>query len=93
MFEHATFEQEALTLEPGDILVVFSDGVTEALSASGEEYRRGSPAGLRRGGRGEVAQEMLDGIFLSVREFSRGAEQSDDITALVLRYDGCPPLT
>ena len=35
---------------------------------------------------GKSPQEMLDGIFLSVREFSRGAEQSDDITALVLRY-------
>ena len=35
---------------------------------------------------------MLDAIFLSVREFSRGADPSHDITALVLRYDG-PPVT
>ena len=40
LFEHATFEEETIALEPGDLMVTFSDGVTEALSAAGEEYGR-----------------------------------------------------
>src|SRR5215831_15556338 len=38
LFEGATFEEETVALEPGDWLIVFSDGVSEALSADGEEY-------------------------------------------------------
>jgi serine phosphatase RsbU (regulator of sigma subunit) len=90
MFEHAAFEQETIALEPGDILVAFSDGVTEAMNTSEEEYGEDRLRACVEAAAGTSPQEMLDGIFLSVREFSRGAEQSDDITALVLRYDGCP---
>ena len=88
MFEHTAFEQDVITLEPGDILVVFSDGVTEAFSVSGEEYGEDRLHACIESAAGKSPQEMLDGLFLSVREFSRGADQSDDITALVLRYDG-----
>ena len=89
LFEHATFEEETIALEPGDLLVVFSDGVTEALSATRRGVRRGSPAGLRRSEpRRSPPQDVLDAIFASVREFTAGAVQSDDVTALVLRYDG-----
>ena len=35
---HASFEEETLTLEPGDLIVLFSDGVTEAMNAEGEEF-------------------------------------------------------
>ena len=38
LFEHAAFEEETVTLSPGDWLIVFSDGVSEAMSASGVEY-------------------------------------------------------
>ena len=38
LFAQATYEQEAVQLEPGDVLVVFSDGVTEALNAEGGEF-------------------------------------------------------
>jgi phosphoserine phosphatase RsbU/P len=38
LFELATFDEETVTLQPGDWLIVFSDGVSEAMSASGDEY-------------------------------------------------------
>src|SRR4029079_5040448 len=38
LFEHASFEEETLKLESGDSIVVFSDGVTEALNPQGDEY-------------------------------------------------------
>jgi serine phosphatase RsbU (regulator of sigma subunit) len=40
--------------------------------------------------RSRSTTELLEAIFASVREFSTGAVQSDDVTALVLRFDGLP---
>ena len=38
LFEHATFEEEAVALAPGDVIVAFSDGVSEAMNEAAEEY-------------------------------------------------------
>src|SRR3954462_12807090 len=38
LFDTASFEEETLTLEPGDLIVLFSDGVTEAMNAVDEEF-------------------------------------------------------
>jgi phosphoserine phosphatase RsbU/P len=88
LFEHATFEEGSATLEPGDLLVAFSDGVTEALSTEGEEYGEQRLLDCVQANREKSPPELLDSIFASVREFTAGAVQSDDVTALVLRYDG-----
>jgi sigma-B regulation protein RsbU (phosphoserine phosphatase) len=88
LFEHAVFEEETVKLEPGDLLVAFSDGVTEALSAAGEEY--GEPRLLEcvEANREKSVPDLLDAILASVRAFTVGAVQSDDVTALVVRYVG-----
>jgi sigma-B regulation protein RsbU (phosphoserine phosphatase) len=88
LFEHATFEEGTATLDPGDLLVAFSDGVTEALSTEGEEYGEQRLLDCVQANRDKSVAELLDSIFASVREFTAGAVQSDDVTALVLRYDG-----
>ena len=88
LFEHATFEEGTVTLDPGDLLVAFSDGVTEALSTEGEEYGEQRLLDCVQLNRDKSVAELLDSIFASVREFTAGAVQSDDVTALVLRYDG-----
>ena len=86
LFEAAAFEQETITLNPGDWLVVFSDGVCEALSASGDEYGEDRIVEVVRGNAGAAPQQLLEALFADVKEFARGAAQSDDITAMVLRY-------
>jgi sigma-B regulation protein RsbU (phosphoserine phosphatase) len=88
LFEHATFEEGTITLEAGDLLVAFSDGVTEALSTEGEEYGEQRLLDCVQACRDKSVTEVLDSIFASVRVFTAGAVQSDDVTALVLRYDG-----
>jgi sigma-B regulation protein RsbU (phosphoserine phosphatase) len=77
-----------MVLQPGDLLVAFSDGVTEALSATGEEYGEDRLLECVGTNRQKSMREILDAIFASVREFSVGAVQSDDVTALVVRFDG-----
>jgi sigma-B regulation protein RsbU (phosphoserine phosphatase) len=86
LFEGATFEEETVTLAPGDVLLVFSDGVSEALSADGEEYGESRIIDVANRNPGATPGNMLQALFSDVRAFTKGAAQSDDITALVLSY-------
>lgn len=84
----AAYESETLLLQPDDVLVVCSDGITEARSAAGEEFGRERLLGALAGCRGLHADAVLERLLDAVRTFSAGAPQADDITALVLRYRG-----
>jgi sigma-B regulation protein RsbU (phosphoserine phosphatase) len=86
LFEGASYEEETVTLARGDWLIVFSDGVSEALSASGEEYGESRILTCVQEHADAEPQKLLEALFSNVREFARGAAQSDDITAMVLRY-------
>ncbi len=82
----AEFTATTLKLEPGDTLVLFSDGITEAQDQDRELY--GFPR-LREilGDREGASLESLKKIVLDgIDAFSRGASQSDDMTLLLVRY-------
>lgn len=81
----AQYEAGTLTLASGDLVIACSDGVTEARDADGAEFGRDRLLEAVRGMRGERPDAVLDRLVGAVREFSRGAAQADDITALVLR--------
>jgi sigma-B regulation protein RsbU (phosphoserine phosphatase) len=89
LFELATFEEETVTLAPGDVLLVFSDGVSEAMSSEGDEYGEERIVAIAHSHPGAGPNDLLQALFADVRVFTKGAPQSDDITALVLRYE--PP--
>ena len=86
LFEAAPFEEETVQLAPGDRLVIFSDGVSEASNAAGEEY--GEARILERLARDadDDPTAILESLLAGIREFAAGTPQSDDITAMVLRY-------
>ncbi len=86
LFDAATFDEETVMLNPGDWLIVFSDGVSEAMSASGDEYGENRIVTCVERNKLLEPRELLEALFADVREFTRGAAQSDDITAMVLRY-------
>jgi sigma-B regulation protein RsbU (phosphoserine phosphatase) len=86
LFEAATFSEETVTLTPGDWLIVFSDGVSEAMSASSDEYGETRIVSLVEANKLLEPTKLLEALFADVRDFTRGAPQSDDITAMVLRY-------
>ena len=88
MFEFAPYSGDEVTLKPGDTLVIYSDGVTEAHNLEGEEFGEARLVEvLERYSRGSAAI-ILEQIINAVREFALGAEQYDDITALVVKYNG-----
>jgi serine phosphatase RsbU (regulator of sigma subunit)/pSer/pThr/pTyr-binding forkhead associated (FHA) protein len=86
LFEGAPFEQEQLQLAAGDRLVIFSDGVSEASNIEGEEYGDERIVQALANTDAETPQAVLTRLIASVRNFANGAPQSDDITAMVLRY-------
>jgi serine phosphatase RsbU (regulator of sigma subunit) len=88
MFEFAPYSGDEATLKPGDTLVIYSDGVTEAHNLAGEEFGEARLVEvLQRYSRGSAAI-ILEQIVNAVTEFALGAEQYDDITALVVKYTG-----
>jgi predicted ester cyclase len=88
MFDEATFDDEMLQLAPGDTLVAFSDGITEALNVEGDEFgEERLLACVERCGKLEAAA-VLQCVLDTLRDFSVGSAQHDDVTLLVLRYTG-----
>lgn len=90
-FPDATYQHEELHLAPGDTIVLFSDGVTEAMNAAGEEFGEGRARDVVQAMLAESPERMLRALFDAVRAFAREAQQ-DDLTALVLRF-GAPGAT
>ena len=88
MFEMAPYTGDECELKPGDVFVSYSDGVTEAHNVNGEEFGEARLVTvLERYSRGSSAI-ILEQIINAVQDFARGAEQYDDVTALVVKYNG-----
>jgi serine phosphatase RsbU (regulator of sigma subunit) len=84
----ATYGFGETQLAPGDLIVMFSDGVTEARNMEGDEYERDRLSAALAGMHGRAATRVLEDLLASVNHFAGAAPQADDITALVLRYRG-----
>jgi len=77
---------ERLQLQPGGSLILYTDGITEATNLGFEEYSEARlESSFRRYSDGS-AEETLEGIIEDVRDFTEGAPQSDDITAMVIKH-------
>jgi phosphoserine phosphatase RsbU/P len=84
IFPNSTYEQGAVYLSPGDLVLAFTDGVIEALSPAGDEW---GVEGLRNASAEShtvCANEIVDAIFASM-DFFTGGHQTDDATVAVLR--------
>jgi phosphoserine phosphatase RsbU/P len=87
-FGNATFDEQTLQLEPGDVLVAFSDGVTEARNSAGEEFGEERLLASSQISREFTLAALLECILCEVRRFSGDSPQSDDLTVVVMRYSG-----
>src|SRR5262245_50920890 len=84
----ATYDYANVQLSPGDLIVISSDGVSEARNVAGDEFGRDRFVDAVRGCHGERPQAVLDRLMSEVSRFAQGAAQADDITAMVVRYRG-----
>jgi sigma-B regulation protein RsbU (phosphoserine phosphatase) len=84
LFRDAGYETLSLELEPGDSLLLYTDGLTEARSPDGEEYGAERLSRFLGEARSAPLRILADGILGELRSFS-GARQSDDRTLVILR--------
>jgi len=82
----AEFVTSTLQLEADDTLVIFSDGVTEAMDPEEELYGVGRLRAVRQGKTHLPLDEIQKIVLESVENFARGARQADDLTILVVRF-------
>ena len=88
MFEGAEYQSASAKLDPGDFLVIYSDGVSDAVNREGELFEEARLRRIIGESKGEMAQELATAIWEGVKTFTAGAPQSDDITVLVVQYKG-----
>ena len=90
VMENASFEEKRLTLAPGDMIFLYTDGVTEAADEEARLYSEERLAKtLDRAGTPDAkAKEILAAVRADIADHVGGAEQSDDITMMSIRFLG-----
>ncbi len=84
MFPFASYQSSALELHPGDILVIYSDGLTDAQNRAEEEFGEERLRNLIRSEGSAGAAALKRNLLLEIEEFTAGADQFDDITFLLV---------
>lgn len=78
-------ERDEVTLAQGDLLVLYTDGVVDAIDESEEEFGQDRLESVLFRHRGQSAQEVVDAVLAAVRDYARNAPILDDITLWVLK--------
>jgi sigma-B regulation protein RsbU (phosphoserine phosphatase) len=81
----AAYRADEAELGPGDLLVLYTDGITEAENPAGEMFGEERLRGAVVGARGLPAGGVLDSVIGTVRAFAGDAPQADDITLMIVR--------
>lgn len=79
------YAQGCITLAPTDVIVAFTDGITEAINASDDEWGEERLIDTVRRYPSASARQLIDAIMANVDAFTAGAAQHDDMTLVVLR--------
>jgi phosphoserine phosphatase RsbU/P len=85
IFKEADFALDRLRLEPGDIFVLYTDGITEVLNSAEEEFGEDRLEALIRQHTALPAQELADRILDTINDFAAEQELSDDATLVILK--------
>ena len=88
VLEDAGYKTQMTTLAPGASLILYTDGVTEAMDHENKFYANDRLVRTLEMEKSDSAQEVVENIILSVREFVGAVAQSDDITVLALTFKG-----
>lgn len=88
VMEDAGYRTQMTILKPGDSLILYTDGVTEAMNHEDKLYSNDRLIRTLEAEKSDCAQKIVENILLSVREFVGSVAQSDDITVLALTFKG-----
>ncbi len=76
-----------ITLEPGDIVVLLTDGLQEAVSPGWEQFGTAHLLDVVRSDRASKAAQIVESLYRAVCEFSQRAKPADDVTAVVIKVE------
>ena len=79
------YEQAEIALAPGDVIVIFTDGISEAMNLSLEEWGEKRLSNIALNAKNACAEEMIARIIDAADAFAAGAPQHDDMTIVILR--------
>ena len=85
LFAGASYKEQILPLLPGDIVLAFTDGISEAMNASEDEWGEDRMIAEAQAHADLNAEELLQRLFRAADAFAAGAPQHDDMTLVVLR--------
>jgi len=85
LLPETSYEQGSLALERGDLLVAYTDGVSEAMSPAEEEWGEERLVAALRGNNQRAAADVLAAVMAAADAFASGASQHDDMTLVVVR--------
>ena len=85
MFRDTRYHEYYLTTEPGDVLMLYTDGVTEAQNPQGEEFGRERLAQAVKTNRQLGASELITAVHTEVLEWTDGRGATDDVTFFVIK--------
>ena len=88
LYEGATYEGGSLRMEPGDGLLLYTDGVTEAFDSAGEMFDSSRLTQNLETKLQAPVEEVVKSLISDVKAFVGPAPQSDDITVMAVRYLG-----
>ncbi|MBZ5595948.1 MAG: SpoIIE family protein phosphatase [Acidobacteriia bacterium] len=87
LLPEAEFNVEERQLSPGDRIVIYTDGVTEAQNQRGEFFGRKQLREIVVAHAGDACAALHDAVLRTLKNFTGGAPQADDITLAVVEYD------
>jgi len=87
LVEEFQFEAERVNLAPGDIVLLYTDGITEAMNPQGEQFGRQQLADLVRHGPQGSAQELVRNLRIRLQDFTQGQPAADDTTVIVCKVN------
>lgn len=85
-----TYKEDSVTLTPGDTLLLYTDGISEAMDRDGREFTEARLVNSMSESHRQSVDVVVSTVIDAVRNFVGDAPQSDDITCLVVRYKGPP---
>ena len=85
MFEHCGYEQEIVQMQPGDVLIGFTDGLSEAMNVKGEEFGEARIREALAMTAGQAINEIRDEIARRASNWCAGAPLHDDLTFIILK--------
>lgn len=87
LFPNAGYAQETMSFNDGDLLVAYTDGITECLNASGEEFGEERLIQLIQPNRDMSAEDLKEYILENVQSWKLDREQDDDMTLIIIKMN------